>query len=102
MSIGDCIDFNLAYSSCKGDPELVLDFQQCNKGLDIWNEIYMTPECGYDNGACCDGLFTVEDKELDRSKLSNGNCDEYPYNSAECQVRQIFPCFKTYLNILNT
>ena len=46
----------------------------------------MTPECGYDNGACCEGLFKDEGKKLDRSKLNNGVCDEYPYNSPECQV----------------
>jgi len=75
----------LAYPSCGGDPESVLDVKKCNNEQDIWKEIYLTPECGYDNGACCEGLFADESKTLDRYKLHNGVCDEYPYNSPECQ-----------------
>ena len=89
---GDCSDFNLAYASCEGDPESVLDVEKCNDELDEWQEIYMTPECGYDNGACCEGLFKDESKKLNRFKLDNGVCDEYPYNSPECQVSPLFTC----------
>ena len=74
----------MAYPSCEADPELLLNPKQCNENSIDFTEIYLTKECGYDNGACCESLF--ENDIIDRSKLGNGVCDKYPYNSAFCQV----------------
>ena len=83
---GDCNDFNEAYPSCEADPVKVLDPTECNEKLPEFNEIYLTAECGYDNGACCESKFDSNDN-FNRSKLGDGKCDEHPYNSAFCQVR---------------
>lgn len=83
----------MAYPLCKAEnPQSVIDEKQCNKAEPDWESIYMAPECGYDNGGCCDDLFKGMFKDLyngnmtlDRTKLGDGVCDDYPYNSRECQ-----------------
>ena len=79
----------MAYPSCEAEPEILLDPQKCNDNLREFYEIYLTAECGYDNGACCKKQFE-KSNPLDRSKLGNDICDEYPYNSPGCQVRISF------------
>ena len=80
----------MAYPSCSADdPEKVLDTELCNRDLADFTGIYLTEDCGYDNGACCEDKFIeLGIAHFHKSKLGDGVCDEYPYNSIECQVRR--------------